>query len=102
MNDKKLNQLFTAAKKDAGPAAPTNFAADILRAARNTPPVHAAEGHSIFDQLNAWFPRLAFAAAAIIVLCVVAEYSQGTGSLWEPADSGDQFTSQFDQNGGDL
>jgi hypothetical protein len=41
MNDRKLKQLFTLARKQAAPAPPADFATDVLRALRREPSVAA-------------------------------------------------------------
>ena len=80
MNHRKLKQLFASARQETAPAPPEDFAADVLRAIRREPPVAAPETISIFDQLNLWFPRLALAASAVIVLCGGGLRTDGGGS----------------------
>ncbi len=74
MNENKLKKLFTAARKETAPAPPPDFANDVLRAARREPVTQAARPFSIFEQLNFLFPRLALAAAALIVLCAIGNF----------------------------
>ncbi|HEU6447126.1 MAG TPA: hypothetical protein VFV23_01655 [Verrucomicrobiae bacterium] len=88
MNDKKLNQLFESARKEIFPAPAEDFPADVLRAIRREPQIIAPSTISLFDQLNVLFPRIALAAAAIILLCIAADYgvtAAGTPSLSDGA-----------------
>ncbi len=71
MNENKLKRLFAAARNESAPAAPEDFAADVLRAVRREPP---PDRITFFGQLNFLFPRFALAAAAVIVLCVAADF----------------------------
>jgi len=74
MNDKKLNQIFAAARRETPPAVPVGFAERVQRGltqAAGTPVVV-----NLWDQLNRNFARYAVAAAAMIVLCVAVELSQ--------------------------
>ena len=82
MNDKKLRQLFGAAKKDM-PAPPTEgFERLVMQHIRRNP---ARAELSVSDLLGHWFPRLALAAAVIIAVCVVGEYASTGPSLSESA-----------------
>ena len=75
MNDKKLSQLFAAARQETPPAVPTGFAESVQRglnpAERNAPVVGG-----FVDQLNRNFFRYAVAAAAMIMICVAVEVGQ--------------------------
>ena len=96
MNEKKIKQLFTAARNEAAPLPPPDFAADVLRAVRREPAAAAAPATSLFDQLNFLFPRFALAAAAVIVLCVAADFGFTSAGLPEPGDGAAQWSAQFD------
>ena len=72
MNERKLNQLFAAARNAAAPAPSENFESRVLREIRRAP---AAEAVSVFDELNRLFPKLAFAAVAVIAICVACEFA---------------------------
>ena len=96
MNEEKIKQLFTAARSEAAPLPPADFAADVLRTVRREPPVVAAQSTSLFDQLNFLFPRLALAAAVVIGLCVVANFGFTSTGLPEPGDSATQWSAQYD------
>jgi hypothetical protein len=73
MNERKLNQLFGAARKEPAPAPPEGFDQTIMRSVRRDPPSATRPALSLFDQLNLLFPRLALASAAIVLLCVAGE-----------------------------
>ena len=98
MNENKLKQLFAAARKEPAPVPPAGFAADVLRAVRQEPAARLAEPGSVFDQLNRWCPRLALASAAVIILCIAADYSFTSAGLPELGDGAAQLSSQFDLN----
>jgi len=74
MNDRKLDQLFHAARHESPAAPPEGFELQMLQAIHRESVATGRETIPIFDQLNAWFPRLAWAAAAIIALSVAADY----------------------------
>jgi hypothetical protein len=75
MNEKKLNQLFAAARQETPPAVPASFAERVQRglnpAERSAPVVV-----SFVDQLNRNFVRYAVTAAAMIMICVAVEIGQ--------------------------
>ena len=101
MNDKKLKQLFDSERNEVAPAPSAEFAADVLRAVRREPPLQP-ESFSIFDQLNFLFPRLALAAAVVIVLCVAADFGLTAAGLPDVGDGAAQATAQFLFNAEDL
>jgi len=72
MTDFKLRQLFDQARKEALPVPPPDFEFETLRRIRAEQRPASA---TVFDQLNALFPRLALAAVLMIALCVA-------GDLW--------------------
>ena len=91
MNDKKLNQLFGAARREK-PAAPAEgFELLVLQQIQRNP---ARTELSISDVLGMWFPRLALVAVAVIALCVVGDYvtSSNSPSL---SDSASQLSDQM-------
>jgi hypothetical protein len=70
MNDRKLNQLFNAARSET-PAAPNEgFAFLVMQQIQRNP---ARAELSISDMIGMWFPRLAVVAAVVIVMCVISE-----------------------------
>jgi len=66
------------------------------------PPPPLAEPGTIWDQLNAWFPRLAWAAAAVMVLCAAADWGLTAAGLPGVSEGTAQVTSQFLFNAEDL
>ncbi len=84
MNERKLNQLFTAAKSET-PAAPNEgFAFLVMQQIQRHP---ARPEPSVSDVLGMWFPRLAVVAAAVIAISVISEMvvSSNAPSLSESA-----------------
>jgi hypothetical protein len=89
MNDRKLKQLFDAARRET-PAEPMEgFERLVMQQIQCNP---ARAELTISDVLNRWFPRLAVAAAAVIALCVISEYTASGPSL---TDSAVQLSDQF-------
>jgi hypothetical protein len=89
MNDEKLNQLLNAVRREI-PAAPgEGFEALVMRQIQRNP---ARAELSISDLLGLWFPRLAVAAAALIVACVIGDMASSGPSL---TDSAAQLSDQF-------
>lgn len=80
MKDQKLQKLFAAARRHPAPAPPADFAGDVLRAARQAGAAPGTQGYSVFDQLNGLFPRVAFAALAIVLLCAALEWTDNSSS----------------------
>jgi len=95
MNKRKLNQLFELARTEPAPDPPKDFAADVLRAIHREPQDAAPGTLTIFDQLNLLFPRLAFAAAAVIVLCVVLDFGLTAAGVPGLGDGLSQISSQW-------
>ena len=80
MNDQKLKQLFDAARRPPAPEPSADFAANVLRAARQTGNPPGTHGVTLFDQLNALFPRVAWAALAVILLCGAIEWTANSSA----------------------
>jgi hypothetical protein len=95
MNNRKLKRLFASARQETAPVPPEDFAADVLRAIRREPPAAAPESIPIFDQLNRWFPRLALAASAVIVLCVAADFGLTAAGVPGLSDGVSQLSAQW-------
>ena len=95
MNKHKLNQLFELARNEHAPLPPEDFAADVLRAVHREPRGTMAEALSIFDQLNLLFPRIALAAAAVIVLCVAVDFGLTAAGMPGLGDSLSQISAQW-------
>ena len=84
MNDRKLNQLFTAAKSETPIAPDEGFAFLVMQQIQRNP---ARTELSVADVIGMWFPRLAVVAAMVIAICVIGEmvYSSNAPSLSESA-----------------
>jgi hypothetical protein len=82
MNDRKLNELLTAVKREPVTAAPEGFETLVMQQIRRNP---ARAELSVSDLLGMWFPRLAIAAAAIIALCVIGDIASSGPSLSDSA-----------------
>ena len=95
MNDKKLKQLFDAARNESAPAPSGDFAADVLRAIRQEPPVAMPQPLSLADQFNLLFPRIALASVAVIVLCVAADVGLTATGLPDLNDGVSQISAQW-------
>ena len=81
MSEQKLNRLFAAARNETVPVPPEHFAGDVLRAVRREQPASAPATLSIFDELNLLFPRLAWLAAMVIALGIVADFGLTAAGL---------------------
>jgi len=95
MNERKWKQLFAAARKEAAPQPPADFEAGVLRAIRGERRTETPEMLSIFDQLNLLFPRLAWAAAAIIALSVAADWGLTAAGVPGLGDGISQISAQW-------
>lgn len=94
MNEKKLKQLFAAARNETAPQLPPGFAEDIVRMVRCEPAPSRAGASSVWDHLNRLFPRLAVAAAVIIALCFAADWALTAAGVPGVSESASQATSQ--------
>jgi hypothetical protein len=92
MNDRKLKQLFAAARKEIAPVPAEDFAADVLRAIRREP---SPAGISMVDLLNLWFPRLALTASGVIVLCLMADWGLTAAGVPGLGDGVSQLSAQW-------
>ncbi len=95
MNEKKLKQLFAEARNETAPAPPPDFASDVRRANRREPAAKPKEPLSIFDQLNLLFPRIALAAAAVIAVCIAADFGLTAAGLPDLGDGISQISAQW-------
>jgi hypothetical protein len=95
MNEEKFKKLFAAVRTESAPAPPPDFPADVLRAISREPQ-SAIVPHtfSLFDQLNLLFPRIALAAAAVIILCIAADYGLTAAGVPELDDGAAQVSAQ--------
>lgn len=95
MNEKNLKNLFAAARNESAPAVPADFADDILRAIHREPPPKSVAAFSVWEHLNELFPRVALAAAAVIILCVAADWGLTAAGLPGIGDGTAQAESQY-------
>ena len=95
MKKHRLNQLFELARTEPAPRPPADFAADVLRAIHREPPAAPPETLLIFDQLNLLFPRIALAAAAVIVLCVAMDWGLTAAGLPGLSEGVSQISAQW-------
>ena len=102
MNQSKLDRLFAVARDQKAPEPPPGFAAEVLRAVRREPVSPRVESGSVFDQLNGWFPRAAAATAALMLLCLGADYGFTAAGFPEPGDGAVPASAQLFFNLEDL
>jgi len=95
MNERKWKQLFASARNEPAPAPPEAFATDVLRAIRREGPAALPETSSVFDQLNLSFPRLAWAAVAVIALSVAADFGLTAAGVLDLGDGVSQISAQW-------
>ena len=98
MNDDKLGKIFAAARKQNPPPPAAGFDLFVMQAIRHEPVPRAA---TVADQLNALFPRLAWAAIMTIALCVAGDWFAGSA---QPSltDGVTQLSQQWLLTGGGL
>jgi hypothetical protein len=91
MNDRKLEQLFSAAGREKPVPPAEGFELLVLQQIQRHP---TCAELTISDVLGMWFPRLALVAATVIALCVVGDYvtSSNSPSL---SDSTSQLSDQM-------
>ncbi len=90
MNDKKLNHLFAAVRREKPPTAPEGFERRVMAEVR---PGLAEPG--IWAALQVHFALYAGTAVAIIVLCGVADFMLGQFHYPELADGVAQITANW-------
>jgi hypothetical protein len=95
MNERKCKQLFAAARTKAAPAPSADFEAGVLRAIRGERRPETPEMLSIFDQLNLLFPRLAWAAVAVMALSVAADFGLSAVGVPDLGDGVSQISAQW-------
>jgi hypothetical protein len=95
MNERKWKQLFAAVRNEAAPAPSADFEAGVLRAIRGERRPETPEMFSISAQLNLLFPRLAWAAVAIIALSVTADWGLTAAGMPGLNDGVSQISAQW-------
>lgn len=91
MNERKLNQLFEAERPIQPPAVSGKFAGDVMRAIRRS----SADSVSLADQLEALFPKIAFATILLIGLCVAGDFLSSLLNLPSLSDGVTQLSQQW-------
>ncbi|MDB6123808.1 MAG: hypothetical protein JWQ71_2801 [Pedosphaera sp.] len=76
MKEQKLQKLFDAARKEAAPIPPEDFDSRVAVALRREQ--QEVGPNSLWDQIGQLFPRLAFAVALVIGICLVVEFYNST------------------------
>ena len=94
-SERKWNQLLAVARNEPAPAPPEGFADEVLRAIRHGEPAMAPETLSLFEQLNLLFPRLAWAAAAVIALSLAADWGLTAAGLPGLGDGVSRISAQW-------
>jgi hypothetical protein len=79
MNDRKLKQLFDAARREVPPSPPAGFDQSVRQLIVRGGAVVERATVSLFGQLNGLFPRLGWVAAALIVFCVAGDLLLSSG-----------------------
>lgn len=95
MKQQPCDKLFALARRETAPVAPPDFAAHVLRAMHREPAAAHAAAVSMFEPLNRWFARVAMAAAALMMLCVAADFGFTAAGWPELGDGVAQVSSQF-------
>jgi anti-sigma-K factor RskA len=95
MNDRKLKQLFDQARRDPAPAPGPEFPDAVLRAIRRETFAPTPVASPVWEQLNGWFPRVAVAAAAVIALCVAADFGLTAAGVPGATDGAAQIASDY-------
>lgn len=92
MNDRKLKELFEAARRLPPPSAPENFDARVMSSLRRE---QRAAPVSFWEQLGHLFPRLATAAVVFIAACCLADICHATLFPARAASEMDQASDQW-------
>lgn len=102
MKKNTLNRLFAAARPDRPPEPPDDFAFAVLQAVRQEGLRQAPPSADLWTQLNALFPRVALAAAAMIILCVAADRGLTAAGLPDVTEGVAATAAQFTFEAEDL
>jgi hypothetical protein len=88
MNDDRLNKLFAAAARVEAPVGGDDLPERVLRAVRRE---RVEVDLSLLDQLGLWLPRVAAGAAAVLALCLLAEFAAPGGMAADLAQISEQW-----------
>jgi hypothetical protein len=78
MNDYKLGKLFAAARRENPPMLTEGFEFIVMQAIKRETAPRAV---TVFDQMNMFFPRLAWAAVVTIALCIAGDWLTGGAQM---------------------
>ncbi len=95
MNERKWKQLVAAVRNEPAPVPSPEFETTVLRAIRREAPVARPGTLSLFDQLNGWFPRLAWAAVAVIALSLATDWGLTAAGVPGLGDGMTQISAQW-------
>ncbi len=95
INERKLTRLLAAARNEPAPVPSDDLAVNVLRAIRTGRPAERPGTLPLFDQLNLWFPRLAWTAVAIIVLGIAADWGLTAAGVPGLGDGLAQISAQW-------
>ena len=95
MNESRIKKLLAASRQENPPAASANFVDGVLRAVHRAVPASAVGSISIFDRLNVLFPRCAWAAVAVIVIGIAADFGLTAAGVPELGDGVAQVSAQW-------
>jgi hypothetical protein len=92
MNERKLNRLFGAVRREPPPAGPGDLDERVMGEIRGEarPPML-----SIADHLNVLFPKLTCAAVLVIGLCIAGDVVLGAMNYPELAEGVAQISDQW-------
>jgi hypothetical protein len=94
MSERKLNQLFQAARKVAPPPLSTTLADDVVRAIKQSPSGKVS-GPTLFEELNTRFAVLATVTVLILILGVAANLAMGTQEITDWSGGVAQLSAQW-------
>jgi hypothetical protein len=95
MNESKLKRLFAWARRESPPEPSLEFAGDVLRAIRRDSAASPTRPFDLVEQLNYLFAHIVWAAAAVIILCLAADFAL-TAAGWPGMGEGTaQISSNF-------
>lgn len=95
MNEKRLNQLFGAARRETATSPEAGFASLVLTTVRREAQACEAGPVSWLDQIGALFPRLAWATALVVALCVAADFGLSVLGVPSLTDGMAQISNQW-------
>ncbi|MFI5356504.1 MAG: hypothetical protein ACHQ4G_04135 [Opitutales bacterium] len=92
MKDRRLPQLFAAARGSPPAEVPADFSARVMAAVRAQPVRPVA---SAWDEVDRLFPWLAATAVLVMALCLAVDYSHAAMAGPDLADGAVQLLEQW-------